>query len=110
MLSLEIKNEKDIANALVKIATLNGKLNGKIYDLELREHREKRSKNANDYSWVLQDKIAKALSMNIDELHSNMVLSYGVIETYTIRQDAFESAKRMFNYYKILGESKINGK
>lgn len=110
MLSLEIKNEKDIANALVKIASLNGKLNGKIYDLELKEHREKRSKNANDYSWVLQDKIAKALSMNIDELHSNMVLSYGVIETYTIRQDAFESAKRMFNYYKILGESEINGK
>lgn len=110
MLSLEIKNEKDLANALIKVASLTGKLNGKTYDLELKEHKEKRSKNANDYSWVLQDKIAKALSMDIDVLHEKMVLSYGVIEAFSINKTAFDSAKRMFAYYKILGESEVNGK
>ena len=83
--------------------------NGKIYDCEIKLHREKRSKNANDYSWVLQNKIAKALNKGIDEVHQQMVLDYGVIETYSIKKEAFNSAKRLFDYYKVLGESNVNG-
>lgn len=83
--------------------------NGKIYDCEIKQHREKRSKNANDYSWVLQDKIAKALNKSIDEVHNQLVLDYGVIETYSIKKEAFESAKRLFDYFKVLGKSSVNG-
>lgn len=83
---------------------------GKQYDCEIRLHREKRSKNANDYSWVLQDKIAKALGRRIDDIHKEMVLQYGVLETYSILKEASESAIRMFDYYEILGESEVKGK
>ena len=83
---------------------------GKQYDCEITLHREKRSKNANDYSWVLQDKIAKALNRRIDDIHNEMVLQYGVLETYSVLKEACESAIRLFDYYKILGESEVNGK
>ena len=109
MLNLTIKNEKDLSLALLKVAGLNTNLNNKVYDLTIKEHKEKRSKNANDYSWVLQDKIAKALGVSVDELHKWLVLEYGVLETITIKEQAFESAKRMFDYYRVLGESELNG-
>ena len=84
--------------------------NGKQYDCEIGMHREKRSKNANDYSWVLQNKIAKAVNRRIDDIHKEMVLQYGVLETYSILKEASESAMRMFDYYEILGESEVKGK
>ena len=83
---------------------------GKQYDCTISLHREKRSKNANDYSWVLQDKIAKAINRKIDDIHKEMVLQYGVIETYSILKEASQSAMRMFDYYEILGESEVKGK
>jgi hypothetical protein len=110
MFSLTIKNEKDLSQALMQVANLNSLINKKAFTLEIKEYREKRSKNANDYSWVLQDKIAKAIGRSIDEVHKWMVLQYGVIETFSILKSAFESAKRMFDYYEILGESTVNGK
>ena len=58
----------------------------------------------------MQNKIAKALKRSVDEIHKELVLAYGVIETYSIHKDAFESAVRMFDYYEVLGESSLNGK
>ena len=59
---------------------------------------------------LLQDKIAKALKRSVDDIHKELVLAYGVIETYSIKKEAFDSAVRMFDYYEILGESSLNGK
>ena len=39
-----------------------------------------------------------------------MVLQYGVLENYSVQKEALESALRMFDYYKVLGESVANGK
>lgn len=36
---------------------------GKVYDVTIKEHREKRSLNANAYAWVLLDKLALKLSL-----------------------------------------------
>ena len=105
-----VKNNQDLTKAMVSVANLTSELGKKIYSVEIKEHKEKRSKNANDYSWVLQDKIAKALNKSIDEIHKEMVLSYGVIEVLSIQKVAFESAKRLFDYFQILGESNTNGK
>ena len=109
MYNVTIKNEKDLSMALLKVAGLTSSLSNKAYDITIKEHKEKRSKNANDYSWVLQDKIAKALNVSVDELHRWLVLEYGVLETITIKEQAFESAKRMFDYYKVLGDGELNG-
>lgn len=84
--------------------------NGKSFDVVIKRHRNKRSKNANDYSWALQNEIAKALNKSISEVHKQMVLDYGVLETYSIVKEAFESAKRIFDYFEILGESSVGNK
>ena len=109
-MKFEIKCKADtikVQTALLNI--LEDIEKGKTYDCEIKQHREKRSKNANDYSWVLQDKIAKALNKGIDEVHHQMVLDYGVIETYSIKKEAVKSAIRLFDYYNILGTSQVNG-
>ena len=109
MTKITVRNEQDLAKVLLQLTAIAPLLKDKDYDVEIKEHREKRSKNANDYSWVLQDKIAKALNRSIDDIHNEMVLQYGVLETYSIKKEAFESAKRLFDYFKVLGESEVNG-
>ena len=105
-----IKSQVDLSRVLMEIANLTPLLKDKAFDVEIKEHKEKRSLNANAYSWVLQDKIAKALNRRIDDVHSEMVLQYGVIEVLSIQKVAFESAKRIFDYFEILGESTTNEK
>ena len=83
---------------------------GKVFDCEIKEHKERRSLSANNYSWKLQDEISKKLGVGIDEVHNKMVLDYGVLETFSITKEAVASATRMFDYFKVLGESEINGK
>lgn len=104
-----IERAEDTIKVQAQLVALMGELKkGKTFDCIIQEHKEKRSKNANDYSWVLQDKIAKVLGRRVDDIHNEMVLQYGVIETYSIKKIAWESAKRLFDYYKVLGESSIN--
>lgn len=83
---------------------------GIAYDCEIKRHREKRSLNANNYSWQLQTEIAKATNRSLTDIHNQMVLDYGVVEVYSILKTAFESAKRMFDYFEVLGEGVVNGK
>lgn len=49
----------------------------KEYDVVIKEHAEKRSRNANDYSWVLTGKLADKLGMSKDECHQLMLRRYG---------------------------------
>lgn len=105
-----VKTQQDLSKVLVEVASLTPLLKDKSFDVEIKEHKQKRSLNANAYSWVLQDKIAKALNRRVDDIHTEMVLQYGVIEVLSIQKNAFDSAKRLFDYYQILGESTTNGK
>lgn len=109
-MKIQLKNRSDFLKIQTALLDITPDVEqGKAYDIEIKEHREKRSKNANDYSWVLQDKIAKKLNRSIDDIHSELVLDYGVVETYSIKAEAYDSAKRLFEYFKVLGESEING-
>lgn len=110
MAKIRVNNEQDLAKVYLSLTEIAPLLKEKSYDVEIKEHKEKRSLNANAYSWLLQDKIAKALNRKIDDIHEEMILQYGVMENLSMLKDAFESAKRLFDYYKILGESELNGK
>jgi len=108
---IQIKKPNDIIEISMYLVKLLPEIEkGQIIDCSFEQHREKRSKNANDYSWVLQDKIAKILNKSLDDIHNEMILQYGVLEIYSIKKEAFESAKRLFDYFENLGESKLNGK
>lgn len=45
----------------------------RIYDCEIKEHREKRSLDANAYCWVLLDKLADAIHSTKEEIYLQKV-------------------------------------
>lgn len=55
------------------------KLNGKLLDVEIKPHREKRSLSANAYLHVLINKIAEAMNVSDDEIKTHLVVDYGVV-------------------------------
>ena len=106
-----VKNSKDLIELQAQLYQVAQELNeGKTFDVSIEPHREKRSLNANNYSWALQSEIAKILNRSVDDIHDQMVLEYGVIETISIIEAAWESAKRAFDYCKEIGRSQLNGK
>ena len=55
---------------------------GKTYDVTIKEHREKRSLDANAYCWVLIGKLAAKLKMPPDEVYRQYIQDIG--GNYTI--------------------------
>ena len=106
-----IRNNQDLMQFQAQLYQVAQELaEGKTFDATIEYHKEKRSLNANNYSWALQAEIAKALNQPIDEIHKQMVLEYGVLETISVVKEAWDSCTRAFDYYMVLGESQTNGK
>ncbi len=67
--------------------TLDGLKPGKVYDVEIKEHREKRSLDANAYCWVLLDKLAEALDTTKEELYRGYVRKIGPFKDFDFTVD-----------------------
>lgn len=52
---------------------------GEVVDIEIKKHREKRSKDANAYFHVLCDKLSKALNISFTSCKNMLITSYGQI-------------------------------
>lgn len=46
---------------------------GKVYDVEIKEHREKRSLDANAYFWVLVDRLAEKLRIPKTDIYRSYI-------------------------------------
>ena len=66
-----IKEDLGKAMALVR------KHKNRLYDLEVKEHREKRSLDANAYAWVLIHKLAEAMKLKPVEVYRNAIRDVG---------------------------------
>ena len=75
---------------------------------ELKEHKEKRSKNANAYAWSLIGKIADALRTSKDEVYVKMLKRYGQSEIVSILSSV--DVTGYFKYYEVAGTTELNGK
>ena len=59
------------------------------YDAELKEHREKRSLDANAYCWVLLDKLAEATRIPKEEIYRKAIREIGgVSDTVCVQRKA----------------------
>lgn len=56
-------------------------------DITIKKHREKRSRNANSYLWVLLDKLASVLGTTKEELYIGYIREYGVFKDFTLTED-----------------------
>ena len=69
---------------------------------EIKEYREKRSKDANSYCWVLCDNIAKALTtpeavVTKEVVYKDAILQIGTFEPMIIEEKAFDNFKRIWS-------------
>ena len=50
---------------------------GKVYDVEIKEHREKRSLDSNAYAWLLIDRLAEKLRIPKTEIYRRYIREIG---------------------------------
>ena len=101
---------------LGKAMTIVRKHKDKLYDLEVKEHRKKRSLDANAYAWVLINKIADALRITPKEIYRQAILNIGGnYEVIPIKVEAADHFKQVWEAQGLgwpcmdMGKSKIDG-
>ena len=80
----------------------------KVYDVEIKEHKERRSLNANAYAWALMAKLGNALRESKEEIYIKMLERYGQFELVSIQ--SYIDVTGYLKYFKEVGKSKLNGK
>lgn len=89
---------------------------GKVYEADLKEHKQKRSLDANAYAWVLIGKLANKIGLPKEEVYREFVKDVGNnYEILPIRNEAVDKwisnwqSKGIGFVCDILGESKLDG-
>lgn len=87
-----------------------------VYEADLKEHRKRRSLDANAYAWVLIGKLAAKLNLPKEDVYRQFIKDVGNnYEILPIRDDAVEKwisnwqGKGIGWVCDILGESKLEG-
>lgn len=76
--------------------------------IDIKQHREKRSLNANNYAWKLLTEIANVVRANKEDIYLLMLKRYGQSEI--ISALAHIPIGGYVKYYEEAGESTLNGK
>lgn len=80
----------------------------KTKQYEVKEYKEKRSLNANNYAWKLITEIANVMRLSKEEVYVEMLKIYGQSEMVSVLADI--DVSRYFKYYSEAGESILKGK
>lgn len=75
---------------------------------EIKEYKEKRSLNANNYYWQLVTELGNVLGMDKEWLHFLLLQKYGQSEMISVVAEIDMSD--YLKYYTEAGESNLNGK
>ena len=76
------------------------------YDIKIDKHRNKRSLDANAYSWVLQTEIANVLRISKEEVHFDMLKAYGQRDYVSLLANV--NIADYYTYYEEVGTFKQN--
>ena len=79
-----------------------------IWDIKVEKHRNKRSLDANAYSWVLQTEIANVLRISKEEVHFDMLKNYGQRDFMSMLSSV--DINNYYSYYEEMGTFTQNGK
>ena len=101
---------EDIGKAMAIVR----KMKPKAYDLTVKEHRKKRSLDANAYAWVLIGKLADAMRIPPTDVYKNAIQNIGGnYEVIPIREEAVEKFREVWTKQGLgwpcvdMGPSKI---
>lgn len=76
------------------------------YDIKIDKHRNKRSLDANAYSWALQTEIANVLRISKEEVHFDMLKHYGQRAYVSLLADV--NIADYYTYYEEVGTFRQN--
>lgn len=68
----------------------------RIYDCEIKEHRDKRSLDANAYCWVLLDKLADAIRSTKEEIYLQKVREIGIFRDFILEEAAVKTFRTVW--------------
>lgn len=77
-------------------------------EFEVKEHKEKRSLNANAYAWKLITEIGNVTRLSKEEVYLDMLKHYGQSEIVSVLSNIDVSG--YFKYYEAIGTAKLQGK
>ena len=110
---LMVKPERE---CLGKAMSIVRKHKDKLYDLEVKEHRKKRSLDANAYAWVLINKLAEVMRITPVDVYRQAIQDIsGNSEILPIKEEAVEQFKQAWQHNGIgwmcrdMGKSKLPG-
>ena len=83
---------------------------GKLLSVEVKQHRKKRSLNANAYCWALINEMANVLRSSKDEVYIKMLKRYGQSSVVSIVDEAVEVFMKSVKYAEEIGDGKVDGK
>ena len=87
----------------------------KVYTLEIKEKKKKRSLDANAYCWVLLGQLSKVLRIPADELYKEFIRKVGDYTIMTLKTATVAKFSEIWQSHGLgwfivdLGESKIKG-
>lgn len=93
-----------------------GTMKPKLYDADLKVHREKRSLDANAYFHVLVGKIAEVMGLGFEETKTNLVVEYGAFERdedgvkVGFKLPASVDVSKIYRYVKCFDTREENGR
>ena len=86
------------------------KIKDKRLDIKAIKHREKRSLDANAFSWVLLQKIAEAVHSDKEQVYLDMLQRYSRAFTHVIvKPQAVDAVRALYRTSIDLGEITVNG-
>lgn len=89
--------------------------NKKLLDVEIKQHRKKRSLDANSYCWVLCQKIAEQIGSTKENVYKKAIREVGQFEIVPIKNEAVERWVEVWNskglgwFAEVLEDSKLPG-
>ena len=110
---LMVKPEReDLGKAMAVVR----KHKDRLYDIEVKEHRKKRSLDANAYAWVLINKLADTMRIPPTEVYRQAIQNVGGnYEILPVKEEAAEHFKQVWEAQGLgwpcvdMGKSKVSG-
>lgn len=88
---------------------------GKLLDVEIKQHRKKRSLDANGYCWILADEIAKKIGNTKEFVYREAIKQVGDFEILPIKDEVVDKwirnweSKGLGWQSEVLDKSKLEG-
>lgn len=93
----------------IRMDALPEGLENKLLDVTLKEHRERRSKDANALLWACIGQIAAAVRADKWEVYLSLLKRYGKYTYIVVNPKAVEMVKRQWRECEVLGDIDIHG-